>query len=334
VNVNELFERIPLPIKPRLPEFSGATEWLNTEPLTTDQLRGKVVLVDFWTYTCINWIRTLPYLRAWADTYEAYGLDVIGVHTPEFSIEHDIENIRRAARHMRVEYPIAIDNNYAVWNAFANQYWPALYLADTEGRIHYKHFGEGSYEHTERVIRRLLADAGAVDLPEGAAPVEVASIEAPADSQTLRSPETYVGLGRSWGFVSPEGGALDQARVYTVPDRLRTNEWALAGSWTVTGERAVLNEQRGYITYKFHARDVNLILSPPSADSPPIRFRVRIDGQPPRNAHGFDLDDDGNGVVRESRLYQMIRQPGPITDRTFEIEFLDAGVSAFCFTFG
>jgi thiol-disulfide isomerase/thioredoxin len=332
VNVNELFERIPFPIKPRLPTFEGATGWLNSDPLSPADVREKVVLVDFWTFTCINWIRTLPYLRAWAHTYGPHGLVVIGVHTPEFGIEHDRDSVRRAARDMRVEYPIAIDNNYAVWNAFGNQYWPALYIADAEGRIHYKHFGEGAYEHTERVIRRLLVDAGVVDLPEDHAPVNMRGIEAPADSNNMRSPETYVGLGRSRGFASP-GGAYDEPRVYTLPDRLRTNEWALAGNWTVRSESAVLNEPNGSITYRFHARDVNLILASPSEDSP-ARFRVRLDGEPPSDAHGLDVDRDGNGIVREVRLYQLIRQPTPVTDRAFEIEFLDQGAAAFCFTFG
>jgi thiol-disulfide isomerase/thioredoxin len=331
MNVNELFERIPLPIKPKLPAFDGATGWLNSEPLTPADVRGKVVLVDFWTYTCINWIRTLPYIRAWAETYGPHGLVVVGVHTPEFSIEHDIDSVRRAARDFGVEYPIALDNEYAVWNAFANQYWPALYIADAEGRIRYKHFGEGAYERSERNIRHLLADAGAVELPEGST-VDVRAIEAPADAQNVRSGETYVGLSRSLGFAST-GGVFDEARVYAVPDRLRTNEWALDGNWTLRRESAVLNEPNGVLTYRFHARDLNLILAPP-ADGATVRFRVRLDGQPPRDAHGLDVDDDGIGVVRDPRLYQLIRQSVPIEDRVFEIEFLDAGAAAFCFTFG
>ena len=331
MNVNELFERIPFPIKPRLPTFAGATGWLNTEPLTPADLHGKVVLVDFWTYTCINWIRTLPYVRAWADAYGTHGLVVIGVHTPEFGIEHNVDSVRRATLEMRVEYPVAIDNNYGVWNDFANQYWPALYLADSDGRIHYKHFGEGAYEHTERVIQRLLVDAGAVGVPHDPARVGVHGIEAPADAPNLRSPETYVGIARSVGFASPERD--DEPGVYTVPDRLRVNEWALAGRWTLNRESAVLNAPNGQITYRFHARDLNLILAPPSEDWP-VRFRVRLDGQLPHDAHGLDVDHDGNGVVSVPRLYQLIRQSAPINDRVFEIEFGDPGVSAFCFTFG
>jgi len=332
MNVNELFERIPFPIKPRLPAFDGATGWLNSGPLTPADLRGKVVIVDFWTYTCINWIRTLPYIRGWNEAYGAHGLVVVGVHTPEFGIEHDVDSLRHAARDMRVEYPVAIDNEYAVWNAFANQYWPALYIADAEGRIRYKHFGEGAYDRSERVLRELLADAGAA-LPEGPAPVDVNGIEAPADSHDMRSPETYVGLARASGFASSTDGAIDEPRTYTQPPVLRLNEWALAGEWTVGHEAAVANEANGRIAYRFHARDLNLILAPPSGRSP-IRFRVLLDGQPPIDAHGLDVDEDGLGIVREPRLYQLIRQPAPIDDRLFEIEFIDPRVAAFCFTFG
>jgi thiol-disulfide isomerase/thioredoxin len=333
MNVDDLFERLPLSVKARLPEFTGATGWLNTAPLTPTGLRGTVVLVDFWTYTCINWIRTLPYLRAWSDRYGSHGLVVVGVHTPEFSIEHDVDSVRRAARDMRVEYPIALDNDYAVWDAFANQYWPALYIADTEGRIRHHHFGEGGYERSERVIRHLLADAKADNLPDGLAPVDASGIEAPADWHNVRSQETYVGLARSTGFASPGGGAFDETRVFTAPPRLHTNEWALTGNWTLRAEDAVLNEPNGHLTYRFHARDLNLILAPPSDDAP-VRFRVQLDGQPPHRAHGLDVDDEGNGVVREPRLYQLIRQPAPIDDRLFDIELLDPGVAAFCFTFG
>jgi thiol-disulfide isomerase/thioredoxin len=332
MNVNELFERIPFPIKPRLPAFDGVTDWLNSGPLTPADLRGQVVIVDFWTYTCINWIRTLPYIRGWNETYGAHGLVVVGVHTPEFGIEHDADSVRRAARDMRAEYPVAIDNEYAVWNAFANRYWPALYVADADGRIRYKHFGEGAYDRSERVVRELLADAGAA-LPEGPAPVAVNGIEVPADSHDMRSPETYVGFARASGFASSTGGAIDEPRTYTQPPVLGLNEWALAGEWTVGREAAVANEANGRIAYRFHARDLNLILAPPSGRSP-IRIRVLLDGQPPLDAHGLDVDEDGLGIVREPRLYQLIRQLAPIEDRLFEIEFIDARVAAFCFTFG
>jgi thiol-disulfide isomerase/thioredoxin len=317
----------------RLPTFDGATGWLNTEPLTAADLHGKVVLVDFWTYTCINWIRTLPYIRSWAQTYGSHGLVVVGVHTPEFNVEHNVERVSRAAQTMRVEYPIAIDNNYAVWEAFANNYWPALYLADAEGRIRHHHFGEGGYEQTEAAIREHLARAGAVRLPDGPTPVEALGIEAPADWSNIRSPETYVGLARSEGFASPEGGFLDEPRVYSVPQRLSANQWALEGNWTLRTEDAVLNEPNGRIAYRFHARDLHLILAP-SREGPPTRHRVRLDAQPPLDAHGLDVDHDGNGIVDEPRLYQLIRQVGPITDHVFEIELLEPGATALCFTFG
>jgi thiol-disulfide isomerase/thioredoxin len=333
MNVSDLFQRLPLPVKPRLPGFGGATGWLNSEPLTQADLDGKVVLVDFWTYTCINWIRTLPHVRAWAETYGGHGLLVVGVHTPEFGLEHDIDHVRRAARRFRVGYPIAVDNVYAVWNAFGNQYWPAVYIADAEGRIRHQHFGEGGYERSEQVIRQLLADAGAVDVPPHVAPVDAQGIEAPADWDDLRSPETYLGLARAEGFVSPGGGVLDQPRVYVVPPHLHVNEWALTGNWTLGREDAVLNQANGRIDLRFHARDLNLILAP-GRDGSPVRFLVRLDGQQPDGAHGLDVTGDGTGVVTEPRLYQLLRQPAPICDRSFEIEFLDAGVAALCFTFG
>jgi thiol-disulfide isomerase/thioredoxin len=333
MNVKRLFSRLHLPVESRVPTFAGATEWLNSEPLTPTALHGKVVVTDFWTYTCINWLRTLPYVRAWADTYGQHGLVVVGVHTPEFGVERDVDNVRRAVRDMGVVYPVAIDNDYAVWDAFANQYWPALYIADAQGSIRHHHFGEGGYEQSEDVIRQLLTDGGAVDLPDDAAPVAARGIELPADGHNLRSPETYVGLARSEGFASPGGGALHEPRVYTVPSRLHVNEWALAGSWTLGREEAVNNEAKGRIAYRFHARDLHLILVPPARQAS-ARFRVLLDGQTPRDAHGLDVDEDGNGVVTEPRLYQLIRQRGHITDQLFEIEFLDPGAAALCFTFG
>jgi thiol-disulfide isomerase/thioredoxin len=333
MNVSELFHRLPLGARPRLPGFDGATGWLNAEPLTPADLHGKVVLVDFWTFTCINWIRTLPYLRSWAATYGAHGVVVVGVHTPEFGLEHDVDSVRRAGRRFGIDHPVALDNDYAVWNAFANQYWPALYIADAEGRIRHEHFGEGGYERSEEVIRQLLAEAGAAGVPEHTPPVEPVGIEAPADWDDLRSPETYLGLAQAQGFASPGGGVFDQARVYAVPPHLDLNEWALNGNWTLGREDAVLNQANGRITLRFHARDVNLILAPPR-DGSPVRFRVRLDGAPPEAATGADVDGDGTGVVREPRLYQLIRQSPPIGDRAFEIEFLDPGAAALCFTFG
>jgi thiol-disulfide isomerase/thioredoxin len=332
MNANQLFSRFPLPVEGRMPAFTGATDWLNSGPLTPTALRGKVVIARFWTYTCINWLRTLPYVRAWAETYGEQGLVVVGVHAPEFGVEHDIANVRRAAHDLGVEYPIAIDNDYAVWSAFANQYWPALYIADAEGRIRHHHFGEGGYERSEHVIRKLLADAGEKNLPADDAHVEVRGIELPADGRNVRSYETYVGLARSEGFVSPGGATRREPRVYTVSPRLRLNGWALAGNWTLGREEATSNDANGRIAYRFHARDVNLILSPPAQGAG--RFRVLLDGNPPGTAHGLDVDADGNGVVTDPRLYQLIRQHDDITDRQVEIELFDPGVGALCFTFG
>jgi thiol-disulfide isomerase/thioredoxin len=332
-HVSDLFRRLHLPVKPRLPGFGGTTGWLNSRPLTAADLHGKVVLVQFWTYTCINWIRTLPYVRAWTEAYGGHGLVVVGVHTPEFGVEQDVENVRLAARQFGLGYPIALDNGYAVWNAFGNHSWPAVYIADGGGRIRHEHFGEGAYERSEQVIRQLLADAGGVDVPEHSAPVDAQGIEAPADWDDLRSPETYLGLARAEGFASPGGGVLDQTRVYAAPPHLHLNEWALTGNWTLGGEEAVLNQANGRIALRFHARDVNLILAPRS-DGSPGRFVVRLDGGQPDAASGSDVAEDGTGVLDEARLYQLIRQPVPVFERSFEIEFLDAGVAAFCFTFG
>jgi thiol-disulfide isomerase/thioredoxin len=332
-DLNQLFSRLRLPVEGRMPGFAGANDWLNTEPLGPRDLDGKVVVVDFWTYTCINWLRTLPYIRAWAGTYGEKGLVVVGVHTPEFGVEHDLDNVRRSVREMHIEYPVAIDNDYAVWSAFANQYWPALYFADAQGRIRHHHFGEGGYERSEHVIRQLLTEAGVSELPSEPAPVEALGIELPAEWHDLRSPETYVGFARSDGFASPEAGASDEPRVYTVPSRLHVNQWGLAGDWTLGFEEAVSNEANGRIAYRFHARDLNLILVPPARRSS-ARFRVLLDGQAPGDAHGLDVDEEGNGVVEEPRLYQLIRQSDHIADRLFEIELLDPGAAALCFTFG
>jgi hypothetical protein len=286
-----------------------------------------VVAVDFWTYTCINWLRTLPYIRAWSEKYMEHGLVVIGVHTPEFSFEHEIENVAAEVKDMRIDYPVAVDSDYAVWSAFANRYWPALYLADAEGALRYHHFGEGRYADSERAIQEL------VGVEDELVSVEGSGLEAPADWDDLEAPETYVGYGQAERFASPGGGLGNERRAYTVPETLRPNQWALAGEWTIRQEGAVLHEAGGRLAYRFHARDLHLVLAPAEGGAP-VRFRVLIDGQPPGDSHGTDVDEQGDGVVSEPRLYQLIRQPGRIGDRTFEITFLDPGVQVYVFTFG
>jgi len=324
---------VPLPIEGEFPSLGGATEWLNSPPLTAAGLRGKVVLVDFWTYTCINWLRSLPYVRAWAGKYKEKGLVVIGVHTPEFAVEKNIENVRRAAKEMRVDYPVAIDNDYAIWRAFNNQYWPALYFVDARGHIRHHEFGEGEYERSERVIQQLLAEAGVGGIGHDLVSVDARGIEAPADWGSLQSPENYVGSARTEHFASPGGAVLDKPHVYAAPARLRLNQWALSGDWTVGKQATVLNRANGQIAYRFHARDLHLVMGP-AVPGTSVRFRVFLEGQQPGVAHGIDVDEQGSGTVTEPRLYQLIRQPTPILDRQFEIEFLDAGVEAFAFTFG
>jgi thiol-disulfide isomerase/thioredoxin len=322
-----------LPIERELPGFAGATGWINSPPLTPAALRGRVVLVDFWTYTCVNWLRTLPYVRAWAAKYREHGLVVVGVHTPEFSVEHDPANVRRAITDMRIDYPVAIDSDYGVWRAFDNAYWPAVYIADAKGQIRYHHFGEGNYEQTERVIQQLLAERGAAGVPTGLVAVEPRGTEVGADWSDVRSGEAYVGYEKAEGFASPGPIARDARRVYALPSRFGLNQWALSGDWTVGEEIARLNEPSGKIAYRFHARDVNLVMGSASPEKP-VRFRVRIDGRPPDAAHGSDVDPLGNGSATFPRLYQLIRQAKPIGDRLFEIEFLDSGAEAFVFTFG
>jgi thiol-disulfide isomerase/thioredoxin len=322
-----------LPIEGEFPSLGGATGWLNSPPLTAEALRGKVVLVQFWTYTCINWLRTLPYVRAWAEKYKDQGLVVIGVHSPEFGFEKDPDNVRRATRDMKVDYPVATDNDFAVWRAFDNQYWPALYVVDAQGRIRQHQFGEGEYAETERTIQQLLAEAGSGDGDRGLVSVDGRGAEAAADWGSLQSPENYVGYGRTENFASPGGARSDQRHVYAVPARLRLNQWALSGDWTMGKGVTVLNRPNGRIVYRFHARDLHLVMGP-AASGTSVRFRVLIDGHPPGAAHGLDIDDQGYGRVTEQRLYQLIRQPKPIVDRLFEIEFLDSGVEAFAFTFG
>jgi thiol-disulfide isomerase/thioredoxin len=324
---------VSLPSEGHLPGFDGATGWLNSPPLSPDGLRGKVVLVDFWTYTCINWLRTLGYVRAWAGKYAEHGLVTVGVHTPEFPFERDVDNVRRAAAEMRVEYPIALDSDYAVWDAFANRYWPAVYIADAEGRIRHHHFGEGGYEESERAVQALLRDAGGHGIPDDLVSVADAGLEAQADWATLESPETYLGYEQGRNFASPGGVDLDRAHNYELPETLKLNSWALRGDWTVERKASVLNEAAGRIAFRFHARDVHLVLGP-GADGTPVPFRVLVDGQPPGDAHGLDVDQEGHGEVSQQRLYQLIRERASITDRTFEIRFLAPGVEAYVFTFG
>ena len=325
--------RADLPIEGSLPSLGGATGWLNSRPLAASDLRDHVVLVDFWTYTCINWLRTLGYVRAWAEKYEDHGLIVVGVHTPEFPFEKDVDNVRQAAKDMTVDYPIALDSDYAVWTAFDNRYWPAVYIADAEGRIRHHQFGEGGYAECERVIQQLLREAGRDGIGDDLVSVAPDGFEAQADWTNLGSPETYLGYERGERFASPGGAELDEPRTYVVPDPLKLNEWALSGDWTVESRASVLNGADGRIAFRFHARDVNLVMGPrPRGASVP--FRVLIDREPPGAAHGLDVDEQGHGMLSEQRLYQLVRERDTITDRTFEITFHAPGVEAYVFTFG
>jgi thiol-disulfide isomerase/thioredoxin len=326
-------QAIKLAREGQLPTFGGATTWLNSQPLSAEDLRGKVVLIDFWTYTCINWLRTLPYVRAWAEKYQEQGLVVIGVHTPEFPFEHDLANVRQAAQAMRIEYAIAIDNDYAVWQAFNNHYWPALYIADAQGQIRYHHFGEGNYAPSEMVIQQLLSEIGKSGIGSELVSVEGKGLEAAADWASLRSFENYLGYERSENFASFGGAISDQPQLYTAPAHLTLNHWALSGNWTVGEGYAILNQGGGRLVYRFEARDLNLVMGP-SVPGNSIRFRVLLDGQAPGAAGGSDLDEQGYGTLSEQRLYQLIRQPRPIRERQFEIEFSEAGAEVFVFTFG
>ena len=323
---------VMLPVEGRMPSLEGATGWLNSPPLSTADLRGRVVLVDFWTYTCINWLRTLAYLRAWAEKYGQHGLVVLGVHTPEFDVEHDLDNVRRAVKDLRVEFPVAIDNAYGVWTAFDNHYWPAVYVADAEGQIRFHHFGEGEYERTEMVLQQLLAQAGA-DVGHELVSVDPEGLEVQADWDSLWSPENYLGADRTENFASPDGAVLGASHAYAAPSQLRLNQWALTGDWTVQRQAVVLDAAGGQITYRFHARDLHMVMGPAGRDAP-VRFQVRLDGQPPGPAHGLDVDEQGAGIVDQPRLYQLLRQPQPVVERTFEITFLDPGLHGFSFTFG
>jgi thiol-disulfide isomerase/thioredoxin len=297
-------------------------------------LRGKVVLVDFWTYTCINWLRTLGYVRAWAAKYAEAGLVVVGVHTPEFPFERDVDNVRWAVHENGIEYPVALDSKHGVWQAFANHYWPAVYMADGEGRIRHHHFGEGGYEESERVIQRLLRETGTSELADDLVTVADEGFQAQADWASLRSPETYLGYEQAQNFASPGRAGLDESREYVVPDDLRLNQWALAGEWTIERGASVLTACEGRLAFRFHARDVNLVLGPPPRGMTSVPFRVTVDGEPPGNAHGLDTDEQGEGLVDRQRLYQLVREPEEIEERTFEVTFLARGVEAYVFTFG
>ncbi len=324
-----------LPVEGQMPSLAGATGWLNSPPLDAGQLRGKVVLVDFWTYSCINCLRAMPYVRDWAERYKDHGLVVIGVHAPEFAFERDLGNVQRAVADLKVTYPVAIDNDFAIWRGFNNQYWPAHYFIDAQGRIRAHHFGEGNYAQSEQIIRQLLREAGN-SLPGDAAPATRMAdrgVERQADMDSLKSPETYIGHARAEHFTSPGGIQPGRTAEYSLPSRLQLNQWALAGHWTVGAEDAQLEQGGGRIAFRFHARDLHLVLAPQDP-ARPVRFRVRIDGQPPQAAAGSDVSAQGEGVVDQNRLYQLIRQDGEVRERTFEIEFLDPGVRAYAFTFG
>jgi cytochrome c biogenesis protein CcdA/thiol-disulfide isomerase/thioredoxin len=322
-----------LPVEGALPSLTGAVQWLNAPPLTPEQLKGKVVLVDFWTYSCINCLRSIPYVRAWAEKYRDQGLVVIGVHAPEFAFEKNIGNVKQAVAKLGIDYPVAIDNDYTIWRAFNNEYWPADYFIDANGKIRHHFFGEGDYAESEKVIQQLLAEAGKGNLPVEMVSVRATGAEAASDSADVQSSETYIGFARSENFASPGGAIGDKPNVYSTGDLKQVNDWGLAGDWTIGSQSATLNKSDGAIAFRFHARDLHLVLGP-SADGKPVRFRVTIDGAKPGESHGDDTNADGEGVVTDHRLYQLVRQSGPITDHTFSIQFLDPDVQAYAFTFG
>jgi cytochrome c biogenesis protein CcdA/thiol-disulfide isomerase/thioredoxin len=324
--------RSDLPFEGRAPSLDGAVEWLNSPPLTTPELKGKVVLVDFWTYSCINCIRTIPYVRAWAEKYKHQGLVVIGVHAPEFAFEKNIDNVKKAVEDFQIGYPVAIDNSYKIWRAFENKYWPAHYLIDAEGQIRYHHFGEGNYRHTEQAIQDLLREAGS-DMAANALVVpDAKGAEASPDLKNIRSAETYIGYERATGFTSPERLSADASQEYSIGEP-GLNRWALSGRWTIGPEAATLDQQGGRIAYRFSARDLHLVLGP-GVSGKPVRFQVTIDGKAPGADHGADTDAGGDGTVTATRLYQLVRQSGAVQVRNFEIRFLDPGVQAHAFTFG
>jgi thiol-disulfide isomerase/thioredoxin len=309
-----------------MPSLDGATGWVNSEPLSPEGLRGKVVLVDFWTLTCINWLRQEPYVRAWSQAYRDDGLVVIGAHTPEFSFERDIDRVRRATKEREIDYPVAVDSDYGVWSAFDNHYWPALYFVDREGIIRDQHFGEGRYEESERVIQRLLG------VEREPLSVEGRGVEAEADWDHLGTPETYLGCARSERFASPANTAFDERRAFELPESLRSNHWALGGEWTIGSENVVLEQAGGSIAFRFHARDAHLVMSP--GEREPIPFRVSVDGEAPGASHGVHVDEDGNGALDDGRMYQLVREHDTVRERTLEITFLEPGAEAYSFTFG
>ncbi|HWX80252.1 MAG TPA: cytochrome c biogenesis protein DipZ [Steroidobacteraceae bacterium] len=323
-----------LPVEGEIPSFAGAVLWLNSPPLTPEALRGKVVMVDFWTYSCINCLRALPYVKGWYEKYKDHGLVVVGVHAPEFAFEKDPGNVRRAVADLKITYPVALDNDYAIWQAFNNQYWPAHYFIDAGGRIRAHHFGEGNYDESEETIRKLLTEAGNTGLPApGMGALAAVGVQAPADEAHDQSPETYVGYRRAENFASPGGFAQDQARAYAAPAALKLNQWALSGSWKVDPEKAILAAAPGKITFRFYARDLHLVLGP-GVDGKPVHFRVTLDGAAPAGNHGADTDSSGAGVIDGQRLYQLIRQAGAVGEHVFTIEFLDSAIQAYSFTFG
>lgn len=322
-----------LPVEGSMPSLSGATSWLNGPALTSTGLRGKVVLVDFWTFSCINSLRPLPYLRAWSDKYQAKGLVVIGVQSPEFAFEQRLDSIRDAVGVHGIHFPVAIDNGHRVWNAFQNEYWPAIYLIDPEGRIRYHHFGEGDVDQTERAIQQLLAEAGASGFDRNLVSVHGTGAEAAPDWDNVKSPETYLGYARTERFASPGGPLQDVRHAYSAPAALDLNDWALAGDWTMGAEATTVRKANGRVLFRFHARDLHLVAGPETRGKA-IHFRVRLDGKPPGSNHGADTDAEGNGTIDGHRLYQLIRQGAPIEDRTFEIEFLEPGAEVFAVTFG
>ncbi len=313
--------------------LTGATGWINSKPLTAKQLKGQVVLVDFWTYSCINCLRSLPYIEAWAEKYKDSGLVVIGVHTPEFDFEKQLPNVQRAVRKFGITYPIALDSDHAIWDAFHNEYWPAHYFLDGNGKIRFAHFGEGDYDRSEAWIQELLKERNAKAMPGGEVSVEGQGVEAASDTSDDRSPETYIGFGRAEHFASPGGFLMGMEKNYAAPAHPTLNEWGFEGKWVDNMQRAVLASAGGKIVFHFQARDLHLVLGP-TEHGKPVRFRVTIDGQAPGENHGVDTDAEGNGVVTEHRLYQLIRQKGAVTDHVFTIEFEDPGVQAFSFTFG
>jgi len=316
----------------RMPELDGAVGWLNSSPLSSKALRGKVVLFNFWTYSCINSLRELPYMKAWAAKYKDPGLVVVGVHSPEFGFEKDERNVEKAVRDLNVTYPVPIDSNRAIWQAFRNEYWPADYFADAKGRIRYHHFGEGDYAQSERVIQTLLRESGARNLDESLVRISAVGPEAPP-SNDIRSPETYTGFARTQNFASPERMGRDSSKTYSLPARLGLNHWGLGGSWRVGAESARLEAAPGKIAFRFHSRDLHMVLGPPK-NGMPVRFRVKLNGAAPGEDHGWGCGSDGMGEIREARMYQLVRQKGPVGDALFEMELLDAGGEAFSFTFG